>query len=374
MKTRLIVFVLGALAISFLFGQTAFGGTPFSDDEIVPAKAVAAEPEKSAAKDSTETPTSLFRALGSKVKEGWSSIKKKVAGFFGSIGRYARQAGDFIKEVTNLPAWVKQGDLSKKNEAKLLSLAKAKPELAWPAGGDMKDARNAHRTNTVEEMTEALEGNYNWLECDVRLEGPLRDKISIGGNRRPITAHDSFQTNGMLFEDWVKIGKASGRGLKVEIKTGGALDQVLEILKKEGISQDKLILNIGIPDPGPAKGDSDSDLASKPVDDERLKKIRKDFPRAIINLSPGANETTPEGYYTSRQVEQMIRYSKAAGKPVMFPLKAEMVSPEIVKALKPYGKIAIWNDPSTFNPADPEAEIARFRSWGVDGMIDIRTQ
>ncbi|EKD83941.1 MAG: hypothetical protein ACD_39C00346G0001 [uncultured bacterium] len=69
--------------------------------------------------------------------------------------------------------------------------------------------------------------------------------------------------------------------------------------------------------------------------------------------------------------DRLIEYAKAAGKPVMYAMRAEWVTPELVKKLEPYGKVSIWNSTSTFDPTDVAKEVERFRSWGVTGMIDL---
>ena len=145
------------------------------------------------------------------------------------------------------------------------------------------------------------------------------------------------------------------------MKESGALDGVLETLDKYKVDENKLILNIGV-----------SSNATNAASDERLNKIRKLFPNCIINLSPGSSDIEDE-HYGTKTINALIEYAKIAKKPVMFPLRAEYVTKEIVEKLKPYGKIAIWNSASTFNPKDVQGEIDKFRSWGVDGIIDIMT-
>ncbi|NLI79751.1 MAG: FAM151 family protein [Candidatus Riflebacteria bacterium] len=356
--------------------------TPFTDDRVTtpgtapssssPATTVgkAAAPERGDLGGWLDKGRNLWDRATGKGRSLWDKATGKVKGLWDKAGTLWDDAKKYAGEVLNLPGWISQGHLSEDRLRDLVALAKAHPERAWPAGRDIALARNAHRTNTIAEMTAALTGDYDWLECDVRLEGPLRDHLPIPGARRPITAHDSFQTNGMLFEDWVTIAKASGKGLKLDFKSSAAIDQCIAILQKAGVDEGKLIMNIGVPDPPADTGDKPGDLRYKPLTDGRLTAIRRAFPGCTINLSPGA-AATPDGTYSAAQVDQMIRYARGAGRPVMFPLRAECVTREIVQALRPFGKVAIWNSPSTYDPADVAAEIAKFRGWGVDGMIDI---
>lgn len=358
--------------------------TPFTEDTVTtpgtaptsstPATTVgkAAEPERSGLGGWLDKGRSLWDKATGKGRSLWDKATGKVKNLWGKAGSLWEDAKKYAGEVLNLPGWISQGHLSDDRRRELVTLARAHPERAWPAGRDIALARNAHRTNTVAEMTAALTGDYDWLECDVRLEGPLRDHLPIPGARRPITAHDSFQTNGMLFEDWVAIAKASGKGLKLDFKSSAAIDQCIAILQEAGVDESKLIMNIGVPAPPADAAAKPGDLRYRPLTDGRLTAIRGAFPGCTINLSPGA-AATPDGSYSAAQVDQLIRYARAAGRPVMFPLRAECVTREIVQALKPFGKVAIWNSPSTYNPADVVAAIAKFREWGVDGMIDIMT-
>lgn len=375
---RVIVFVGGIL----LFAAWTVGAVPFpvetpvdpssvksmsvvgaSSSERVSAVAI----QKTPIEKSDPSPMGLFRGLLSKAKKKAGSIKDRLGDWY--------QAGkEFVEKEKNLPGAFKQGAMSENQKMELSKLAGKRRDLAVQPGDDIADARNAHRTNTFEELKESLEGDYNWLECDVRREGPMRPLFHVGGDRRPITSHDPYQTNGMLFEDWLAITKASGRGLKMDFKDSEAIDDVLVILKKNRIPDERLILNVGISDPGEASLKSGSvPLRDRPVDDSRIQHIRRDFPKAIINLSPGTSSTTDDGKYTVWQIEQMIRYAKASGQPVMFPLRADMVTREIVQSLKAFGKVAIWNDPGSYSPKDVAAEVGKFRQWGVEGMIDIRT-
>ncbi len=362
----------GAAATPFTDGTVTTPGT--APTAPIPAAAVgkAAPPERSGFGGWLDKGRRLWDDATGQGRRLWDKAAGQVKSLWDKAGTLWEEGKKYAEEVLNLPGWISQGHLPDDRRQELVALAKAHPERAWPAGRDIALARNAHRTNTPTEMTAALTGDYDWLECDVRLEGPLRDHLPIPGARRPITAHDSFQTNGMLFEDWVAIAQASGKGLKLDFKSSAAIDQCIAILQKAGVDEGKLIMNIGVPDPPANAAARPGDLRYQPLTDGRLTAIRRAFPHCTINLSPGA-AATPDGTYTAAQVDQMIRYAQAAGRPVMFPLRAECVTREIVQTLKPFGRVAIWNSPSTYNPADTAAEIAKFREWGVDGMIDILT-
>lgn len=307
-----------------------------------------------------------------KEKKGgiWSGIKSfggSVVGFFKDkkekVSRGFSELCKIVPKLTRIRAFFKQKTLSDKDRKKLEDIAEKNKAKGWPLDGDIADVVNAHYTNTYGELKKALESDCNWLECDVRPEGPLRDHIPFIelGEPRPVTAHDSFQTNGMLFEDWVRIVAKSERGIKVDLKDNSALEGVLAILKKYNVDERRIILNINVTQPGSGpKADADA----------RIKAIRATFPGCRIKLSPGGG-CSKDGKYTMEAAERLIAYARAAGQPIMYAMRAEWVTPEIVKKLEPHGKVSIWNSTNTFDPKDVAKEVERFRSWGVTGMIDL---
>lgn len=272
------------------------------------------------------------------------------------------QLRELFPKLSRLQAFFVQKRLKNKHLDELSKIANDRRNFGWHPEDDIAEVVNAHYTNTYDELKKALKSDCNWFECDVRLEGPLRSILPIiGGEPRPVTAHDPFQTNGMLFDDWVSIVARSGRGIKVDLKTDNALDGTLATLKKHGIDGRKLIMNINVTAPG--KGPVASD-------DERLKKIRKDFPDCYIKLSPGSGSSS-NGKYTEEAIERLIEYTKACGSPVTYALRAEWVTPEIVKKLEAHGKVSIWNTTWSFNPKVVKTEVEKFRSWGVSGIVDL---
>jgi Uncharacterized conserved protein (DUF2181) len=214
------------------------------------------------------------------------------------------------------------------------------------SGDSTRDLQNAHRTNTPEEMLEALKGDYTSFEGDIRMEQGLFGH----GKRQAIMAHDAWGTDGMALKDWMAIGKASGRKLKMDFKESAALPHALALAKQNQIPDDRLIFN----------GGTSLDWAS----------VRKDFPGATLAINPPGDGDKGEPYEDG-PIKETIEAAEKWGKPVIFPLRSDRVTPEVVAALKPYGEVAIWNAPSKHAPDDVAAETQRFRDMGVDGMIDL---
>lgn len=277
---------------------------------------------------------------------------------------------DNVKDFYNHP------NLSKGQLNELFRLAEARPDLAWKGDKSLSLARNAHFTNTPEEMALALRGDHDWLEGDVRLEGGLRSLPAIG-DRKAIMAHNPQDIHGMTLDEWVQVGMRSGRGLKLDIKQATAVEEMLGVLKKHKVPDERLILNVGIGWGPGGLGGIPNELFSSALDpwvtEGDLKKIRAAHPEAVINLSTLTRPQPPGTHYSDSQISNMIHMARVTGEPVMFPLRAEFVTPDVVEKLKPYGKIAIWNDPASFKPQDVEAEVRRFRQMGVDGVIDLMT-
>ena len=222
------------------------------------------------------------------------------------------------------------------DDAALHALALARPELAWPVGRDIALAQNAHYTNTRAELAAALGSDFDWMEGDVAMQGGA-----------PVLQHRSGDRVDLDLASWIGLVAASGRGAKLDIKDPDALPAVLELARRSGIPEHRLIFNVTLLPP------------------ESLQLIRRAFPGAIINLSPVSDADLTPADLAALQVAARI-----AGGPIMFPIRIDLLTPAVMAALRPFGRVAIWNTPQLWNPRPDER--ARLRSVGVDGMIDLR--
>lgn len=219
----------------------------------------------------------------------------------------------------------------------LRALALARPELAWRPGRDIAQARNAHATNTRAQLARALRSEHDWLEGDVRL----------GRHHRAHMQHLRGERVDLSLDEWLSVAGASGRGVKLDVKEREALPAVLDAVRRAGIEEHRLILNVG---PWPA---------------QELLAVRRAFPRAIINLSPVSDRRLTAG-----DIVQLQLAARIVGGPVMFPIRHDLVTSGVVDALRPLGRVAVWNSPMLTNP-DRHSE-RRLRELGVDGMVDLR--
>lgn len=230
----------------------------------------------------------------------------------------------------------------------LVALARttARPEVLWHAGRPWRDARNAHETNSAKTLVHALRSDANWLEGDLR-----RDP-----DGRLVMAHDPHDVGwGVSFERWLAIGAASGRGVKVDLKDPAAFDAMLDAVAASGVDQSRLILNV------PVAGDP-----RHTIDDEGLRRLRRRFPHATVNLSPTGLIAFSPGV-----VGELARTARVVGGPVMFPLQWDLLRDDVIRALRPFGRVAVWSSPAWGSPEDAAREGAALRMRGVDGMIDL---
>lgn len=246
-------------------------------------------------------------------------------------------------------------DLSDAQHSELLGLAE--DAASTDRGRDavpFNEQQNAHHSNTIGEMREALEGDYDWLEGDVR-----RDP--------PVMGHDLVSGGGLRFEDWLEIGAASGRGLKIDIKERGSIDGIIEAVQASGVPEDQLMFNVDA-----VTGPGGSGVNATPDD---VRRLREAFPDAHIAIGAVTGGTSDGTTYTEAQVSQMIALADDIGGSVFFPLRAELVTPQIVERLEAHGNVSIWNSPRTYALDGPDAIAAdaqRFRDMGVEGIIDLR--
>jgi hypothetical protein len=222
------------------------------------------------------------------------------------------------------------------DDATLLALARARPDLAWPDGRDIAVARNAHATNTRAQLASALLGEFDWCEGDVAMQ-----------DGRAVMRHVAGDPVDLDLERWVQVVAASGRGAKFDLKDPAALPAVLDLAARSGMSPERLIFNVtGLPA-------------------ERLQDIRRSFPQAIVNLSPVSDADLTVDDLTELQVAARI-----VGGRIMFPIRIDLLDESVVRALRPFGKVAIWNQPQLWNPSP--RDVGRLRAMGVDGMVDLR--
>lgn len=240
----------------------------------------------------------------------------------------------------------------------------------------MSDVRHCHFTNTPNEMKRGLTNHYNFIEGDVRLEGVVRNLPVLDHWREPIMAHDPANVAGMTLDEWLDVGQASGRGLKLDIKQAAAVPKILERVKAHHIPDDWLMFNgdvtQGPGSPGRVTLGAAQLFAHKTMREDDLKEIRRQFPNAMISIGAYTGVAPTGTTYSPKQVASLNKIADEVGGPISFPLRAEFVTPEVVAQMKPHGMVSIWNDPNTWKPADVDAEIRRFREMGVDGIIDLR--
>lgn len=239
------------------------------------------------------------------------------------------------------PSDVRLSDKEWKADLGLVHLAERtrSKELEWFAGRPLSEAKNAHRTNTKDQMEEALKGDHSFLEGDLR--------ATINPPHEPEMRHDPGHESGdnLTLREWLEIGKRSGRGLKVDVKEGTQIPKLLEECEKVGVDPGKLMFNLG-----------EANM------DQYGAEIRKRFPQAILAFNPPA---TPEG------LAHATKQAAALGKPYTFVMKDSDLTPENIKQLEASGPVSVWNSPGG-SDSEVKALEAKLRAQGVSGVIDLR--
>lgn len=225
------------------------------------------------------------------------------------------------------------------------------PTNAWSGGKDLGAARNAHSTNLVPELRAALAGPYDWFEGDIRMRG-----------NEPVMAHDADQVQrAITLQDWIDVGGPSGRGLKLDCKDASVIGPAISKLKQARVPDERVLFNVG--------AGLDSPAGAR-VTLAQLREIRQAFPKSTINLDPGP------GPYSPAEIAHVVQLAKQVGGDVMFPLDAKWITPDfrdgLLGKLLAAGKVAVWNNPSTFVPRDVDAQTDVFRKAGITGTIDLR--
>lgn len=232
--------------------------------------------------------------------------------------------------------------------AELVALARRTrtAQTGWAPGKPLADARNAHSTNTREQMKDALERDRNFLEADVRQEINPPHELEM--------RHDEGQERGdnLTVRQWLAIGVASGRGLKLDVKEARHMPRLIDEIAAAGVPAGLLMFSLGF------------DSA-----DRWGARLRARFPQAwiAINSPSHEDELTPSG------IEAMLALGRRIGGPITFIVYFDSLTLAKLNALKPGGPVSIWN--SRFagtRVEDPAAVTRSLERMGVDGVVDIR--
>lgn len=249
-------------------------------------------------------------------------------------------------------------------------------QFRWNDGDPISSAHNAHYTNTTKEVQAGLSGNYNFMEGDIWMEGALRRIPLVDRLREPIMAHYPDDVKGLSLQEWLEVGKASGKGLKLDIKQSATIPKIIEQVEELDIPDERLIFNADMVFGPGVKRDLKFRLLDLTTDfttqTDEMMEIREAFPDSTIGVGFYTKGQKKPTTYTEAQLNQVITIASELGGPITFPLRAEFVTPKVVEKLKPHGTVSVWNDPKSFLPPDLDQAKLEFRKMGVDGMIDLR--
>ena len=226
-------------------------------------------------------------------------------------------------------------------------------ELTWSKGRPLSEAVNFHKTNTKGDFQAALKSDANWFEGDVRTELNPPHALEM--------RHDQGAEAGdnLTLVEWLAAGKKTGRGLKLDVKEGARLAEILDAAQAAQIPSERLMFNLG-----------DGDMA------RWAGEIRRRFPDAILAINPttSLNGQANEGPLQDWQVARMIELARVGGAPVAFVVRHDLLTDRAIQQLKPYGDVSIWNSRGQggLDAQAIPALTADFRRRGVTGVIDLQ--
>jgi hypothetical protein len=216
----------------------------------------------------------------------------------------------------------------------------------WRTGMSLERLRNAHLSNTAEQLRIALAGDYNSLEGDVRLEHGV-----------PVMSHDRGGEGALLFADWARIAMATGKHLRIDLKEAAAIDQVSALLHQLGVPDGQVTINLST---GMPFSDADAERST-------LERIRGAHPGALIGFN------VPDSIMGS-PIVAAIDAATAIGGQTQVSLAIDQATPTIIGRLRTAGiHVGIWNDPQRDPVDDPASTRRELREMGVDGLVDLRS-
>src|SRR5262249_54764132 len=144
---------------------------------------------------------------------------------------------------------------------------KGRDPNTWWLGRPLTDGKNACRTNTREQFAQAMKDGSNWFEGDIRCE--------LNGTRMEMR-HSTTQSSSdnLSLAEWLKMGRASGRGLKLDVKEPQHMGEIVREVKLCGIPSERLMWNLG-----------DAAMATWAA------KLRQQFPRSILAINPTSGDS-----------------------------------------------------------------------------------
>ena len=171
--------------------------------------------------------------------------------------------------------------------------------------------------------------------------------------------HDKGHETGdnLTLAEWLTAGKASGRGLKLDVKEGDRIGDILALCEQVGVPPGRLMFNLG-----------DGDMA------KWAPEIRRRFPEATLAINPAGKlgDKQNDGPLQDWQVQRMIALADAGGAPATFVVRYDLLTDAAIRELSAHGTISVWNAPSQGGVDDPAALARQLRLRGVDGVIDLR--
>lgn len=215
----------------------------------------------------------------------------------------------------------------------------------WSNSWGLEGATNAHNTNTKEQFSDAMKGDYDWFEGDIREEIDRPGRLEM--------RHDKGREPGdnLTLTEWLNAGRDSGRGLKLDVKESEFMPQILDQVTAAGIPSDRLMFNLGFSE-------------SKKYGEE----IRERFPDSIMAINPPSNELKTE------DLEKMGKLADTLGGQSTFPIREDILTDEAIDKLSQHGSVSVWNSPgfSIMGGDSVDKRHDKLIDRGVTGVIDLR--
>jgi len=219
------------------------------------------------------------------------------------------------------------------------------PRTEFGPGKALSQVRNAHATNTKEQMRAALEHGYDFLEGDVREEINRPGEVEM--------RHDVIHESGdnLTLAEWLRIGRESGRGLKLDIKEPDHMPRVLRVVQSSGVGGSRLMFNLGA-----------SAMAAWGT------RIRAAHPESWLALNPSGED----GLLGESEIATFMSQARMFGGSCTFVVRFDRLTPPIIARLETQAPVSVWNALGGPGISDPVAEAARIRQEGVTGVVDLR--
>jgi len=185
-----------------------------------------------------------------------------------------------------------------------------------------------HRVNDLKRLNFFLESSADVAEADV---------IFDEKNGRAEMGHSKLEMTGLSLQQWLSVvSPHSRKRIKIDVKDGRAIPELIGLLKRYNIASSRVIINADV-----IQGQNGFPIQ---VHLDQLFWVRQSFPKIIISIAISTTDKTPR--FSESEINQLERIADLMGGPIQFAIRAKFVTAELIRRLSHLSEdrtLYFWN-------------------------------